>query len=68
MDIDEYKLEVIKLFKSGKATDVQWGEMADAVLYVAESNAYKKVFMIDYKIDKSLLPEEDVEEYETFFL
>jgi len=64
MNINEYKTEVIKLFQSGKATDKQWGEMADAVLYVSESDSYKKVFMIDYKIEKALLPKEDVEEYE----
>ena len=63
MNIDEYKNKVIELFKSGKATDEQWAEMADAVLTVFESNGYKKVHMIDIEIcpeDEELLYANDV--------
>jgi hypothetical protein len=31
MEIDEYKRRVIELFKSGKATEAQWDEMAECV-------------------------------------
>ena len=51
MDIQEYKNKVIEHFKSGKATNEQWAEMADAILHVSETNSCKKVFMIDMAID-----------------
>ena len=50
MNIDEYKIKVIEHFKSGNATDIQWAEMADAVLNTYESNNYEKVFTIDREI------------------
>lgn len=36
MDIGEYKAKVIDLFKSGKATDAQWQELAEVVLRSSE--------------------------------
>lgn len=39
MLIDEYMHEVIKLFQSGKASPVQWGEMARAVLVASEADS-----------------------------
>jgi len=50
MNIDEYKIKVIEHFKSGNATDIQWAEMADAVLNTYESNNYEKVLTIDREI------------------
>jgi hypothetical protein len=37
MNIREYQDAVIALFKSGKATDEMWVEMANAVLSASES-------------------------------
>ena len=36
MTINEYKDKVIELFKSGKATEEQYEEMAESVLYMSE--------------------------------
>jgi hypothetical protein len=38
MDISEYKRKVIDLFKSGKATDEQWQQMAEMVLFASEND------------------------------
>ena len=51
MDIDEYQQRVIELFKSGKATDKQWREMACAVL-----NAYETTLDSTIAIDSSVDP------------
>ena len=37
MTITEYKQKVIDLFKSGKATQAQWEEMAESVLSASEN-------------------------------
>ena len=50
MDIITYKNKVIELFKSGKATDEQWAEMADSVLYASENLDEKTTFMIDKEV------------------
>jgi len=41
MTIEEYKAKVIALFKSGKATDEQYKEMAEAVLKLSEDDMYE---------------------------
>lgn len=46
---DNYTMEVIKLFKSGKATDKQYAEMAHAVLDASEND-----FSSTWEIDDSL--------------
>ncbi len=76
MNINDYKNKVIDLFKSGKATDEQWGEMANAVLEASESqninvnNQNKMTFMIDKQIENCECPEclecVDIDELETF--
>jgi hypothetical protein len=38
MDIAEYQQKVIELFQSGTATQLQWEEMAYAVLMASESD------------------------------
>jgi len=40
MTTEEYKIKVITLFKSGKATDEQYKEMAEAVLKLSEDDIY----------------------------
>lgn len=50
MNIDEYRYKVIELFKSGNATDAQWGEMANSVLETSERDG-KTTFQIDNDID-----------------
>lgn len=47
----EYRSRVIEFFKSGKATNEQWAEMADAIHYVSQSEEHKRVFMIDREVD-----------------
>jgi len=39
MNIDEYKEKVIQLFRSGKATEEQYKDMAEAVLNMSESES-----------------------------
>ena len=36
MDVGEYKRRVIELLKSGNATDAQWDEVAECVLFASE--------------------------------
>lgn len=36
MDVKEYKAKVIDLFRSGRATEEQWQEMASVVLWASE--------------------------------
>jgi hypothetical protein len=36
MTIQEYKRAVLDLFRSGRATDEQWQEMAECVLWTSE--------------------------------
>lgn len=55
MNIMEYKDKVIDLFKSGKATEKQWNEMATAVLEISESDQAYIVMDIDNKIDPHFL-------------
>lgn len=40
MDIGEYKQAVIELFKSGKATDEQWTELANICLCASEDDCF----------------------------
>ena len=47
MTITEYMDAVIALFKSGKATENQWREMANAVLRMSESEHGEEVGCID---------------------
>ncbi len=49
MDIGTYKELVIDLFKSGKATEDQWNEMAGAVLWISENDGHE-VLAIDRAI------------------
>ena len=51
MEIEEYTHKVIELFKSGKATDEQYKEMADAVYFTSEDGD-------TMYIDKSVLTKE----------
>lgn len=46
MTITEYKRRVIELFKSGRATEEQWQEMANAVMCASE-DYYEAVPEID---------------------
>jgi len=46
----EYKDKAIELFKSGKATEEQWQELGEALLYVSESCG-EKIEAIDNTID-----------------
>ena len=59
MTVDEYKLKVIELFQTGRATAVQWAEMATAVLH--NSEMYSSVDAID----AAVYPEEQSAEGET---
>ena len=36
MNVREYKDKVIELFQSGEATNEQWEEMAEAILFVSQ--------------------------------
>ena len=56
MNINDYKNKVVELFKSGKATDEQWAEMATAVLESSESQN-KTTFMINKQIEECECPE-----------
>lgn len=38
MDINEYKDAVIRIFKSGEATESQWQQLAEIVLYASEND------------------------------
>lgn len=49
MDVEEYKQKVIELFKSGKATDAQWQELATIILFTSE-NDYEATENIDEQI------------------
>lgn len=57
MDVDEYRQKVIDLFKSGTATDSQWGEMSYAVLFASEGNSEEAT----PEIDKSIFPSEELQ-------
>lgn len=50
MNIDEYMHRVIRLFQSGRATPIQWAEMARAVLAASEGDQVA-VENIDADID-----------------
>jgi hypothetical protein len=52
MNIDEYREKVIEFFKSGKALDDHYKEMANAVLDMSESDGEKT-----REIDKIILGE-----------
>jgi len=43
MTINEYKDKVIQLFKSGNATEEQWDELAEAILYHSENGCMVEV-------------------------
>ena len=51
MTIVEYKDAVITLFQSGRATDEQWREMANAVLWISESECGDETNAIDAAIE-----------------
>ena len=51
MDIEVYKGKVIDLFKSNNATEEQWKAMAEAILWVAESNKVDIVKSIEKVVD-----------------
>ncbi len=51
MSVDEYKTRVIRLFKSGEATQEQWDEMAAAVLDASEMHGSMVA------IDEAVYPE-----------
>jgi hypothetical protein len=58
MTVDEYKEKVISLFKSGKATEAQWEEMAIAVLEESE-RTWGNTDEIDRVIDPDCLIDEE---------
>ncbi len=48
--LEKYKKKVIRLFKSGRATDVQWSQLANAILSVSDGIYFSKVSTIDAEI------------------
>lgn len=64
MNRNTYKDTVKELFRSGKATEEQWNDMAEAVLYASEAQCDYRY--ITKNIDRDILPASEFEENQSY--